>query len=56
MQSVLITAKLHSNRQYRSALEDAEAESWDEPGVDVEAMMEAAHERRTAHNCMGKLR
>jgi hypothetical protein len=48
VQSVLITAKLHSNPQYRSALKDAEAESWDEPGVDAGAMIEAAHERRRA--------
>lgn len=31
---------------YRSALEAADSESWDGPGVDAEAMIEAANERR----------
>ena len=48
LQSVLITAGLYSNPQYRSALEDAESDSWDGPGVEVKAMIEAANERRRA--------
>jgi hypothetical protein len=40
--------KLLRNPQYLSALEDAETDSWDEPGVDVETMIEAAQERRRA--------
>ncbi len=48
MQSLLITAQLNSNPQYRSALKDAEAESCDEPGVDVGVMIAAANERRRA--------
>jgi hypothetical protein len=46
--SVQITAKLNVNPQYQSALRDAESESWDEPGTDVRAMIEAANERRRA--------
>ena len=48
IQSVMITARLYSNPQYRSALQDAESESWDGPGVDVKEMIEAADERRRA--------
>ena len=48
LQSVQITAKLSVNPQYQSALRDAESESWDEPGTDVRAMIEAANERRRA--------
>ena len=48
MMSVQITAKLNVNPQYQSALRDAESESWDEPGTDVGAMIEAANERRRA--------
>jgi hypothetical protein len=48
LQSVQITAKLGVNPQYQSALRDAESESWDEPGTDVRAMIEAANERRRA--------
>ncbi|GEM_PF-1941514 len=48
MRSVEITAKLNVNPQYQAALRDAEAESWDEPGTDVRAMIEAADERRRA--------
>lgn len=46
--SVQIAAKLSVNPQYQSALRDAESESWDEPGTDVTAMIEAANERRRA--------
>lgn len=46
--SVQITAKLSVNPQYQSALRDAESESWDEPGIDGSAMIEAANERRRA--------
>jgi hypothetical protein len=46
--SVQIAAKLSVNPQYQSALRDAESESWDEPGTDVRAMIEAANERRRA--------
>jgi len=48
IRSVMITARLYSNPQYRSALQDAESESWEGPGVDVKAMIEAADERRRA--------
>ena len=48
LRSVQITAKLSVNPQYQSALRDAESESWDEPGTDVRAMIEAANERRRA--------
>jgi hypothetical protein len=43
-----LAAKLDVNPQYQSALRDAESESWDEPGTDVTAMIEAANERRRA--------
>lgn len=46
--SVLVTAKLNANPRYRAALKDAEAVSWDEPGVSVEEMIKAADERRRA--------
>jgi len=46
--SFQITAKLNANPQYQSALQDAESESWDEPGVEASAMIEAANERRRA--------
>jgi hypothetical protein len=48
MASVQITAKLNVNPQYQSALQDAESESWDEPGTDGRVMIEAANERRRA--------
>lgn len=48
MQSVLITAKLNADPQYRAALREADAESLDQPGVSVEDMIEAANERRRA--------
>jgi hypothetical protein len=48
IQSVMITARLYGNPQYQSALQDAESESWEGPGVDVKAMIEAADERRRA--------
>jgi hypothetical protein len=48
MMSVQITARLNVNPQYQSALLDAESESWDEPGIDGRAMIEAANERRRA--------
>jgi hypothetical protein len=38
--------RLNDNPMYRSSLEEAEAESWDEPGVEIGAAIEAAHERR----------
>lgn len=46
--SVQLAAKLRANPQYQSALQDAESESWDEPGIDGTAMIEAANERRRA--------
>jgi hypothetical protein len=46
LNSVLSTARLYSNPEYRSALEAADSESWDGPGVDVKTMIEAANERR----------
>jgi len=46
--SFQITAKLNANPQYQSALQDAESESWDDPGVEASAMIEAANERRRA--------
>ncbi len=48
LRSVEITAKLSVNPQYQSALRDAESESWDGPGTDARAMIEAANERRRA--------
>lgn len=48
MMSVQITARLNVNPQYQSALLDAESESWDEPGTEGSAMIEAANERRRA--------
>jgi hypothetical protein len=44
----ILTAKLNVNPEYQAALLDAESESWDEPGTDVRAMIEAANERRRA--------
>ena len=44
----ILAAKLDVNPQYQSALLDAESESWDEPGIDGSAMIEAANERRRA--------
>lgn len=41
-----LTAMLAVNPEYQSALRDAEAESWDGPGIDAAAMIEAASERR----------
>lgn len=47
--SVLVTAELNANPRYRAALKDAEAASWDEPGVSVEEMIRAASQAaRTA--------
>ena len=43
-----LAAQLSANPEYQSALRDAESESWDEPGTDVAAMIEAANERRRA--------
>jgi hypothetical protein len=40
--------QLSVNLQYQSALAAAESESWDDPGIDVAAMIEAANERRQA--------
>lgn len=42
------TAKLDANPGYQAALLDAESESWDGPGTDGSAMIEAADERRQA--------
>jgi hypothetical protein len=41
-----VTARLHANPGYQAALADAETESWDGPGIDATAMIEAAGERR----------
>jgi len=41
-----ISAVLHASPEYQAALRDAESDSWDGPGVDVETMIEAARERR----------
>ena len=46
IRSVMITSRLYSNPEYRAALEAAESESWDGPGVDVKTVIEAANERR----------
>jgi hypothetical protein len=46
VQSVLIITRLNGNPMYRSSLEEAEAESWDEPGVEIGAAIEDARERR----------
>jgi hypothetical protein len=35
-----------ANSDRRQAFADAEADSWDEPGVTVEEMIKAAHDRR----------
>jgi hypothetical protein len=48
IRSVMVTSRLYSNPEYRSALEAAESEPWDGPGVDVKTMIEAANERRRA--------
>ena len=41
-----VAAKLSGNPEYQSALRDAESESWDGPGTDGRAMIDAATERR----------
>jgi hypothetical protein len=46
--SFRLTAKLNANPEYQSALLDSESDSWDEPGVEGSAMIEAANERRRA--------
>lgn len=43
-----LAAQLRANPQYQEALRDAESESWDGPGIDGAAMIEAANERRRA--------
>lgn len=41
-----LAAKLADNPEYQAALRDAESESWDGPGIEGTAMIEAANERR----------
>ena len=43
-----VAAKLSASPEYQAALLDAESESWDGPGIDGSAMIEAADERRRA--------
>jgi len=43
-----LAARLAANPAYQSALLDAESESWDGPGVEASAVIEAASERLRA--------
>lgn len=43
-----LAAKLAANPAFLAALLDAESESWDGPGIEASAMIEAANGRRQA--------
>lgn len=45
---VCVPCDVDGNPQHQSALQDAESELWEGPGVDVKAMIEAADKRRRA--------